>query len=146
MCDGKINFKYLYKDKTISKEMREQIDRVKNWKQFLNENYKLSVKQTINSLQSEIDNIFNRFGFNDFHLIWKGQTNYKNQAKLDLITNEEHKIKNRLIGGEKETEYIKRWRECVLEIDKLLETKFTILYKNIGDSFRIVELRSNGDF
>ena len=123
------------------------MNKVKNFGQFLNENYKLSVKQTINSLQSEIDNIFNRFGFNDFHLIWKGQTNYKNQAKLDLITNEEHKIKNRLIGGEEEeTEYIKRWRECVLEIDKLLETKFTILYKNIGDSFRIVELRSYGNF
>ena len=29
---------FIYKDKIMSKEMREQIDRVKNWKQFLNEN------------------------------------------------------------------------------------------------------------
>ena len=130
----------------MSKEMREQINKVKNWKQFLNENYKLSPKQTINLLQTELNNIFNEFGFNDFHLIWNGQTNYKNQAKLDLITNEEHNDKNRLIGGEEETEYIKRWRKCILEIDKLLETKFTIISKNIGGSFRIVELKSEENF
>src|SRR5574344_1525637 len=29
---------FIYKDKTMSKEMREHIDRVKKWKQFLNEN------------------------------------------------------------------------------------------------------------
>ena len=36
---GETNFKYLYiKENTMSEEMRKQIDKVKNWKQFLNEN------------------------------------------------------------------------------------------------------------
>jgi len=36
---GKFNSEYLYiKENTMSKEMREQIDRVNNWRQFVNEN------------------------------------------------------------------------------------------------------------
>ena len=39
MCDGKVIFKYLYiKIKTMSKEMREHINKVKNFNQFINEN------------------------------------------------------------------------------------------------------------
>ena len=34
---------FIYKDKVMSKEMREQIDKVKNWKQFLNENKRSKV-------------------------------------------------------------------------------------------------------
>jgi hypothetical protein len=38
LCGGKINFRYLYiKIKIMSKEMREQINKVMNWRQF-NEN------------------------------------------------------------------------------------------------------------
>ena len=34
------NFKiFIYKENIMSKEMREQIDRVKNWKQFMNEGF-----------------------------------------------------------------------------------------------------------
>jgi hypothetical protein len=35
---------FIYKDKIMSKEMREQIDRVKNWKQFLNENIQITTE------------------------------------------------------------------------------------------------------
>jgi hypothetical protein len=35
---GKFNSEYLYKDKTMSKEMREQIDKINKFNQFINEN------------------------------------------------------------------------------------------------------------
>lgn len=44
----------------MSKEMREQIDRVKNWKQFLNEN-KLNEGIEIN--KDYVNNFLNDFGF-----------------------------------------------------------------------------------
>ena len=44
----------------MSKEMREQIDRIKNWKQFLNEN-KLNEGIEIN--KDYVNNFLNDFGF-----------------------------------------------------------------------------------
>lgn len=35
-------FIFIYKENNMGKEMREHIDRVKNWEQFLNERYKIS--------------------------------------------------------------------------------------------------------
>lgn len=43
----------------MCKEMREQINRVKNWKQFLNENKKLSLRDNVVSI---IRNFCNEYG------------------------------------------------------------------------------------
>lgn len=43
----------------MSKEMREKIDRMKNWKQFLNENVNTSI---LNELQTIIKNLLNIYG------------------------------------------------------------------------------------
>ena len=54
--------------KEMSKEIREQIDRVKNWKQFLNENVKVLPQYFYHITSSEkFENIKNEGGLNPEH-------------------------------------------------------------------------------
>lgn len=129
---------------SLENDLDNQVDKLKKGFEDnkMRDGGSLSVKQTINLLQNDLNNIFIKNGFNDIHLIWESQTNRKNQGQLQLITPKEHISKISLRGNEEETDYIKKWRKCVEEIDKLLETKFKIVYKVMGKYFRTVELKT----
>ena len=83
----------------MSKEMRENIDRVKNWKQFLNENMNNSikwVKPNFKTEEGEFEDNFLRWvedywdGTDDE--MWDIIKESYNNAKIELLNDEEWRI------------------------------------------------------
>jgi len=100
---------------------------------------KLSPKQVCDWLCRDINHIFVKHGFDDVRFEWLGQTQQARQAKIAMVAPHKHSLY--LVIKEENSEYIDKWRACMSEVDNILETKFVIVHKNIGDAFRIVELK-----